>query len=101
MRNAKTELLKKVEGKSKLKCAAIQHIHYKNVKIFNLKVGYSEKDYNDFLKQLDFEYDAGFGVQELFGTLWHEDGTWHNRVEYDGSEWWEHHQLPEILSELL
>jgi hypothetical protein len=101
MENAKQELLEAIEGKSKLKCANIQLGDYRVRKVIKLKVGYSEAEYNDFLKELDFEYDSGFGGQELFGTLWHEDGTWQERGEYDGSEWWNHNQLPEIPSELL
>ena len=25
-------------------------------------------------------YDSGFGIQELFGTIWYTDGTWSERV---------------------
>lgn len=38
---------------------------------------------------VDVEYDNGFGVQELYGTVWFKDGTWAEREEYDGSEWWD------------
>jgi len=55
---------------------------------------------NDFFRSLDFTYDAGYGSQELDGTVWLLDGTWFTRGEYDGSEWWEYHVLPEIPSEL-
>lgn len=41
-------------------------------------------------------YDSGFGIQELFGTIWYTDGTWSERGEYDGSEWWEHRERPKI-----
>lgn len=41
-------------------------------------------------------YDSGFGLQELFGIIWYTDGTWSERGEYDGSEWWEHRKRPEI-----
>ena len=37
---------------------------------------------------LDFEYDSGFGTQHLFGVVWLSDGTWFERLEYDGSECW-------------
>jgi 8-oxo-dGTP pyrophosphatase MutT (NUDIX family) len=50
----------------------------------------------DDLKVLDFEYDAGFGGRVLYGTIWRTDGTWHERDEYDGSEWWRHVTRPEI-----
>ena len=44
--------------------------------------------------QLDFEYDNGFGCQELFGYIWYDGGTWSERGEYDGAEWWEYKQCP-------
>jgi hypothetical protein len=50
----------------------------------------------DVAPLLDFEYDAGFGSQELFGTIWYADGTWSERAEYDGSEWWRRVSRPQI-----
>mgnify|MGYP000630626643 CR=1 FL=1 len=64
------------------------------------------KDYEKYFQQetevidLDFEYDSGYGGQNLFGTIWYEDGTWSERGEYDGSEWWEHRERPQIPEEL-
>ena len=103
MRNAKEELLELLEGNAKVKCATITNGDEwdEDKKDIILKVGYSETEYSDFLKQLDFNYDSGYGGQNLFGTVWLEDDTWCTRGEYDGSEWWEHNQLPEIPSELL
>jgi hypothetical protein len=48
------------------------------------------------LSLLDWDYDAGLGTQELFGTIWYADGTWSERGEYDGGEWWEHRKCPEL-----
>jgi hypothetical protein len=45
-----------------------------------------------------WEYNPGFGSQELYGTLWFTDGTWADRREYDGSEWWEGHSRPPLPS---
>jgi len=113
MTNAKEELLKLLEGKAKVKCATITKGYQYNGKepypkfelkvnhTFELKVNHTEEEFQSFLKSLNFDYDSGFGGQELFGTIWLEDGTWCTRGEYDGSEWWEHNQLPEIPSELL
>lgn len=103
MRNAKEELLNLLEGKAKVKCATITNGNEwdEDKKDILLKVGYSENEWTEFLKSLNFSYDSGFGGQNLFGTVWLEDGTWCTRGEYDGSEWWEHNQLPEIPSELL
>lgn len=54
------------------------------------------EEFEQFKKDLNFEYDSGYGLQELSGTLWLKDGTWLTRGEYDGSEWWEYHYLPEM-----
>lgn len=50
----------------------------------------------DVTDSLNFEYDAGYGTQELFGTIWFSDGTYSDRGEYDGSEWWRHHACPDL-----
>lgn len=100
MTNAKEELLELLEGKAKVKCATITYGDEDGEDIL-LKFGYSENEWTEFLKSLNFNYDSGFGGQNLFGTVWLEDGTWCTRGEYDGSEWWEHNQLPEMPSELL
>ena len=63
---------------------------------FILTTGYTQKDWNDFLSKLDFMYDSGYGGQEVFGTIWYKDGTWSERGEYDGSEWYEYHKCPDI-----
>ena len=105
MRNAKKELEQLLEGKSKVKCATITiedpYFYEESCPKFELKVNHTEEEFQEFLESLDFNYDSGFGGQELFGTIWLEDGSWCTRGEYDGSEWWEHNQLPEIPSELL
>ena len=102
--NAKTELIEQINMiKSKLKCAKISHNDedqdYKEIR-FILPINYSEEQYEAFLKALDFDYDSGYGMQELEGTLWFSDNTYCTRGEYDGSEWWEHHSTPEIPSDL-
>ena len=79
-----------------IKCATIR-----GPKIIILKVEHSKEDYEKFLKELDFNYDGGYGCQELFGTVWFKDSTWAGRGEYDGSEWWEYYRLPNIPKELL
>jgi hypothetical protein len=109
MTNAKDELLSQLVGKASIKCVRISkgddtfyaHEWDLPVKIVTLKVGYSEQEYLQFLEQLNFKYDSGFGGQELFGTVWLSDGTWLSRGEYDGSEWWDYNKLPEIPNELL
>lgn len=55
-----------------------------------LFVDYTEEEWLDFLAQLDFEYDNGYGAQYLFGKIWYDDESFSVRGEYDGSEWWKH-----------
>ena len=68
----------------------------KGKSLVNLKLGFSEHDFEEFLKKLDFEYDNGFGCQIIFGVLWCTDSTWYERNGYDGSERWVLKQRPEI-----
>lgn len=103
--NAKDEFLEEV-GEKEVLCVCIHTQEYefdedgracKDIsKYFNLKTNYTETDFLEFLKQLDFEYYDSFGSQELFGCIWYKDGTWSERGEYDGSEWWEYKIVPEI-----
>lgn len=106
MRNAKTELLSIIsEKKLVVKCAEITHGYQyddeEKVPKYLLKVGYSPEEYELFLNSLNFNYDDGFGSQELFGIVWLTNGTWLSRGEYDGSEWLEHNELPTIPKSLL
>ena len=95
--NAKEEFLEEIKDK-KLVCAKIgldrENWGYKpDWKI--LKPNYSQEDFDSFCKELDFEYDSGFGSQELFGTILFED-SYSDRHEYDGSEYWDNHKMPTI-----
>jgi len=94
MRNCKEEFLEEIEGKDVL-CAyvtgedsvAIEH---------KLPIGFSKEDFSLFLTEIDFIYDAGYGGQEVFGIIWYKDGTWSDRGEYDGSEWWNYNRVPDV-----
>lgn len=106
MQNAKTELLSIISRNNLvIKCAEIaQGCLYddeEKVPEYLLKVGYSPEEYELFLNSLNFEYDSGFGGQELFGIVWLTDGTWLSRHEYDGAEYWKHNELPTIPEQLL
>ena len=57
---------------------------------------YTQEEYDDFLKKINKEYDAGYGGQELFGVIVCENGVWMDRGEYDGSEWWNTHIYPNL-----
>ena len=60
-----------------------------------LPSGYSEDELCVFLESLlKVNYYAGFGGQELYGEIAYNDGTWMERGEYDGSEWWNHQKYP-------
>ena len=94
--NAKQEFLKTIE-KHKLICCTISISHdWYNSTVFNLKPGYTPEEYDEFVNNLNFEYDNGYGTQELYGTIWCEDGVWFDRHEYDGSECWDGHKYPSI-----
>jgi hypothetical protein len=101
MRNAKGEFLNHISDRVVL-CAQIQNGDYydDDKSVFNLTTGWINEDWNKFLSDLDFEYDSGYGGQNLFGTIWYVDGTWSERGEYDGSEWWEYNMCPNIPKEL-
>lgn len=105
-RNAMTELMAVLAKiKVKMKCAIISMgldmSWEEDVEKIALKLNYSDEELQQFFEKLDLTYDAGYGGQELFGTVWLEDGTWLSRGEYDGSEWWEHNVLPAIPNECL
>ena len=69
-------------------------------KVILLKIKHTLEEGLLVWKALDFGYDSGYGGQELFGIVWLVDGTWLERGEYDGTEWWEHKECPEIPEEL-
>ena len=69
--------------------------------LIDLREGYHIGEYEEFLHRLDFEYDNGYGGQQVYGTVWlKEDNTWLERGEYDGSEWWDYKKCPSVPEEL-
>jgi len=87
--NAQKELLEHVKGKKvELVKIAIRNGDGKE----RIRI---EGTLEDFLPKLNFEYYNRFGRQELFGYIWYDDGTWSDREEYDGAEWWEHQCCPD------
>ena len=93
--NAKVELLEELKDLGKeIKCARIEtregSIRY------DLPTNYTEMQKEEFLRRIDFEYDDGYGEQIIFGYVWLTDGTWLERDEYDGKEWWAHKECPTI-----
>ena len=64
-----------------------------------LWVGSSNGEYaiswGNFSKIADFEYDDGYGGQEIVSDLVIVGDTWWlERGEYDGAEWWEFKTIP-------
>lgn len=100
--NAKKEFLEDTQ-KDNVLCASIFYRtgygSEENKNEMILKCAYTKEEYEDFLNKLDFDYDDGFGGQELYGIIICQDGVWFERGEYDGSEWWERHKYPEIPDE--
>ena len=99
--NARKEFIEHI-GNREVLCAKLTTSEYEweGSQTFLLKKNYTELDYLNFLSQINYIYDSGYGGQELFGTIWYKDGTWSIRGEYDGSEWWEHVSKPDIPKEL-
>lgn len=93
--NAKTEFLNHI-GNIKVLCVRIRV----NKCEYFLTTGYTKEEWNKFLTDIDLEYDSGYGGQELYGTIWFTNGFWSTRGEYDGSEWWYYHEVPEIPEDL-
>ena len=106
MVNAKLEFLRMTGGMENVKCAWVFYSETsfyddEGDERYDLPVDYTDEQWDNFLKALDFDYDAGFGTQMLDGTVWFHNGNWLDRDEYDGSEWWVYRQAPKIPSVLL
>lgn len=101
MINAKQEFIDEIRNLTVL-CATIELTdnRLKSSKTSTLRCGYSEDEYQSFLSDIDFNYHNGFGRMVLFGKIWYTDGSWSERSEYDGAEWWEHRCVPDIPEEL-
>ena len=102
--NAKEEFLNEIKlANGKVRCAIIEYNPYTYGESGTrlLTTGWDDHDFEQFLNSIDFEYDDGYGTQELFGNIWYEDGPWSDREEYDGSEDWRYNKSPEIPKELI
>lgn len=87
--NAKKELLDHIGDREVKYVRVIRGRSYDNKETI-------EGTLDEVIPMLAFDYDAGYGSQELHGTIWYSDGTWSDREEYDGSEWWEHRECPSM-----
>lgn len=106
--NAYEEFIDHVDGREVL-CAWVGYLeeydHNFNERLYQveatLPMGAEPDTVDSFFDVLRrITYDAGYGGQELFGTIWYTDGSWSERGEYDGSEWWEYKTCPVIPEEL-
>ena len=87
--NAKEELINHI-GDRDVKYVRVIHENCDNDEVT------IEGTLDGVLPHLDFDYDSGYGTQELEGTIWYADGTWSERREYDGYEWWEYRECPPL-----
>lgn len=92
--NAKAELLYQLEKHN----LTVKDIAYIRINLFKYE-GYVDKinkeniDIED-LNVLDFNYDDEYGGQNLYGFVLFANGSWLERHEYDGFEWWEYKKAP-------
>ncbi len=100
--NAKEEFIEHIKDRVVL-CASLrtEEGYFEPIPTFYLlKMDFTKIDFGLFLSSINFEYDEGYGHKTLFGTIWYTDGTYSERGEYDGSEWWEHKETPIIPDQL-
>lgn len=98
MCNAKQEFIEHTADLA-VKCAEI-YFYGEEDKPHLLRIGYSQEEYESFLEAINYDYNDGYGGQVLYGTIWYVGGTWSERGEYDGSEWWEYRKMPKIPKHL-
>lgn len=99
--NAKQELLGIINSK-------VLTILKIDITLDKIDYDFASGEYNSISKyiksldDLDFDYDAGYGIQELFGVVYCKDSNnkpvWLTRGEYDGSEWWNVNTIPEFYN---
>lgn len=69
-------------------------LNHDNDEVYILHPNYTQDDKDNFFSSLNFEYDNGYGFQEIDGVIVFTDNSWMMRREYDGSEWWEYNKCP-------
>lgn len=85
----------------------------RNLTILKIEITYTHINWDDnttitknitTLDDLNFDYDAGYGSQELFGVVYCKNSNnrpvWLTREEYDGSEWWNINTIPEFYNNI-
>lgn len=85
----------------------------RNLTILKIEITYTHINWDDntaitkditTLDDLNFDYDDGYGSQELFGVVYCKNSNnrpvWLTRGEYDGSEWWDINTIPEFYNNI-
>ena len=97
MTNLYDETIKAINGR-KIAYAKIKvnnDILGDDAKYINLKPYHTCSERGEFYNSLrNINYDNGYGSQYVFGFVVFTDGTWIERKEYDGSEWWGSKRCP-------
>jgi hypothetical protein len=93
--NAKQELLAHIEKIERRKNNSVKFVSIVFEKSWGNEI-LIEGTLEEVLPKLDFDYNNGYGSQELYGTIWFSDGTWSERYEYDGSERWDYKVCPDL-----
>lgn len=101
MQNLKKETLRKMSSNHTIHDIAWAKVIYMPSLVDEpteniLKVNHSEDELKDFINSLDFNYDDGYGMQEVYGIIMFNDDFWLERIEYDGSERWGLKKKPSI-----
>lgn len=95
--NAKYELIKEIiRSKHTAKDVAAINIKKLNHKYELEPLVVSSSLSESVLFTLNFDYDNGYGTQEISGVVLFKDNTWLSRGEYDGSEWWVYNKPPTV-----
>lgn len=70
-----------------------------NIKWIGDNLGERTTDIQEFFNSIDFEYDDGYGGNEIsLSLVIVGDNWWLERGEYDGAEWWEFKTIPKLSS---
>ena len=89
-----SNLLKETERALNLRDKKLSDVMWVGCEAFQIPI-------NEFLKHADHEYDSSYGAPEVAQDLL-VVGTdfWFERHEYDGSEWWEYKEYPQMPKEV-
>lgn len=94
MKNAKQEFLEQTQNRQ-VKCACVQISGLKKKTIF-LRKNFTQEDLDEFLDQLDFEYNENSLHLLIEGTIWYKDNdTWSERHYIDDEQVWTYHKMPQ------